>query len=281
MTQVPTMPAPPGSSTPAGSETSSAGLVFDHVSHWYVSDREAKLVVEDLNFSVPDGQFLAIVGGSGCGKTTALNMVAGLIKPTEGTVTARIDGEALTLPSPRLGYMWARDTLLPWRSLQRNVEFGLEVRGVGKAKRSELARKYIEMVGLKGNEKKFPRQLSHGMRQRGNLARLLTIEPGFLLMDEPFSALDAQTKGVMQQEFLQIWEAERRTVVYVTHDLTEAALLADRVLVMGQGYIAYDIEIPFERPRTLDELRFSSEFAALNRELYDRLMDAQKGGRAT
>jgi len=280
MTQVPTMPAREATGAAPTDDTEANGLVFDHVSHWYVSDKEAKLVVEDLDFTVPDGQFLAIVGGSGCGKTTALNMVAGLIKPTEGTVTARIDGEALSLPSPRLGYMWARDTLLPWRSLQRNVEFGLEVRGVARAKRAEQARRYIEMVGLKGNEKKFPRQLSHGMRQRGNLARLLAIEPGFLLMDEPFSALDAQTKGVMQQEFLQIWEQDRRTVVYVTHDLTEAALLADRVLVMGQGYLAYDIPIPFERPRTLDELRFSTEFAELNRYLYDRLMDAQKGGRA-
>ncbi|MFE9327554.1 ABC transporter ATP-binding protein [Nocardia sp. NPDC052278] len=256
------------------------GLVFDHVSHWFVSDKEARLVVEDLTFRVPERQFVAIVGGSGCGKTTALNMVAGLIRPSEGSVEVRIGGEPLGLPSNRLGYMWARDTLLPWRTLRRNVEFGVEVRGVPKSQRRDRAQRYIDLVGLAGSENKFPRQLSHGMRQRGNLARLLCTEPGFLLMDEPFSALDAQTKAVLQQEFCTIWEEQPRTVVYVTHDLTEAALLADRVLVMGQGYLAHDIEIPFERPRRLDELRFSTEFADLNRELYDRLLDAQQGGRA-
>ncbi|MEU8803238.1 ABC transporter ATP-binding protein [Spirillospora sp. NPDC048819] len=266
--------------SPQNAEHAHIGLTFEHVSHWFVSEKDAKLVLEDLTFQVPDQQFVAIVGGSGCGKTTALNMVAGLIKPTEGRVEARIGEEVISLPSHRLGYMWARDTLLPWRTLQRNVEFGLEVRGMSKAERRARAGHYLEMVGLAGSERKFPQQLSHGMRQRGSLARLLATEPSFLLMDEPFSALDAQTKGVMQQEFLTIWEEERRTVVYVTHDLTEAALLADRVLVMGQGYLAFDIEIPFERPRKLDELRFSTEFAEMNRYLYDRLLDAQSGGRA-
>jgi len=263
----------------ASEQQARTGLRFEHVTHWYVSDRDTKLVVEDLTFEVPDGQFIAIVGGSGCGKTTVLNMVAGLVRPTEGLIEARVDDEVLTLPSNRLGYMWARDSLLPWRSLQRNVEFGLEVRGMSRAGRRERAARYITMVGLAGSERKFPRQLSHGMRQRGNLARLLATEPEFYLMDEPFSALDAQTKAVMQQEFSQIWESRRRTTVYVTHDLTEAALLADRVLVMGAGYIAYDLVVPFERPRGLDELRFTPEFQKFDRHLWDCLQRAQRGER--
>jgi len=263
----------------APAQPARTGLRFEHVTHWYVSDRDAKLVVEDLTFDVPDGQFVAVVGGSGCGKTTVLNMVAGLVRPTEGLIEVRVDDEVLTLPSSRLGYMWARDSLLPWRSLRRNVEFGLEVRGMPKGERRERVERYITMVGLAGSERKFPRQLSHGMRQRGNLARLLATEPDFYLMDEPFSALDAQTKAAMQQEFSQIWENRRRTTVYVTHDLTEAALLADRVLVMGTGYIAYDIPVPFERPRGLDELRFTPDFQTFDRLLWDRLRQAQRGER--
>lgn len=275
-----TTASPPDATTLLESRPSTNGVEFRNINHWFVSDQQANQVLEDITFQVPDGQFMSIVGGSGCGKTTVLNMIAGLIKPTEGTIIARVGGKEVSLPSPQLGYMWARDSLLPWRRLQRNVEFGLEVRGIGKHERAERARKYIEMVGLAGAEKKFPSQLSHGMRQRGNLARLLTTEPRFLLMDEPFSALDAQTKGRMQQEFLTIWEADPRTVVYVTHDLTEAALLSDRVLVMGKGYIAYDVDVPFSRPRELDDLRFDAEFQEFNRHLWDLLQSAQKGERA-
>jgi len=255
------------------------GVRFSNVTHWFVGESDANLVLENISFEVPDGEFVAIVGASGCGKTTILNMIAGLYEPTEGTLEVSIGEKRLALPSKRVGYMWARDALLPWRSLLRNVEFGLELRKVPRSERRAKAEKYLTMTGLAGNYRKFPAQLSHGMRQRANLARLLAIEPEFLLMDEPFSALDAQTKAVLQQEFSRIWEANVRTTVYVTHDLTEACLLADRVIVMGQGYLAYDLEVPFERPRNLDELRFAPDFQSFSHDLWLKLQHAKEGGR--
>lgn len=244
------------------------GVTVDGVTHWFFAGDQARIAVSDVSFTVRDDQFVALVGKSGCGKTTILNMIAGLIKPEAGTVEIRLDSQPLSLPSRQVGYMWARDALLPWRSLHRNVALGLEARGVPKDERAWRADQAITMVGLAGSEHRYPRQLSQGMRQRANLARLLALEPKVFLMDEPFSALDAQTKHRLQSQFAGIWEQERRPVVYVTHDLDEAALLADRILVMSRGRLRFDIPVPFERPRDLDELRYDDRFVEFSRELW-------------
>lgn len=241
-----------------------------------------------VDLDIPSGQFVALVGASGCGKTTLLNMIAGLIQPTEGEV--RIAGELPVLPNLDVGYMFARDALLSWRRADRNVELPLEVRGWPKAKRRERSHQLLKTVGLEGREKHYRLQLSQGMRQRVAIARTLAADPPILLMDEPFAALDARTKLALQSEFLRLWEstgegAERKTVVFVTHDLTEAALLADRVIVMlpHPGRIAEDRMIDLPRPRAdnLGEVMFSPDFQAITREMFERLEGAFVDARPT
>lgn len=172
-----------------------------------------------------------------------------------------------------MGYMFARDSLIPWRDIRDNVAFGLEVQGVGRSERRRRAEATLDLVGLGGKGRLFPRQLSHGMRQRANLARTLAIEPEVLLVDEPFGALDAQTKARLQVEFMNIWDRTRKTVVFVTHDLSEACLLADRIIVMRSGAIEADIPIEFERPRDLDSLRFEQPFQDLVKSLWDMIAE--------
>ena len=233
------------------------------LSHWFIPPKNVAptLVLDDIDLNVPQDQFVAIIGSSGCGKTTLLNLIAGIDAPRAGKVeTLSPDGKPLKRADGRLGFMFARDALLPWRRLIKNVEYGLEIRGVPKQDRRAAAQESIDLVGLKGSEHKYPAELSQGMRQRANLARILTADPNFFLMDEPFSALDAETKAVMQSEFMRIWERRRRTVLFVTHDINEAPLLADRILIMSKGRIVRDIDVPFARPRAVDELRFDQEY---------------------
>jgi NitT/TauT family transport system ATP-binding protein len=239
------------------------------------------VALEGVDIEIPRGQFVALVGASGCGKTTLLNMVAGLIHPTHGTVT--VGGSAPTVPNLDVGYMFARDALLPWRTAQRNVELPLETRGQGRKERAERARLMLDMVGLQGRERQFRLQLSQGMRQRVALARTLAADPSLLLMDEPFAALDARTKLTMQMEFLRIWEGHqgsdtRKTVLFVTHDLQEAVLLADRVIVMlpHPGRIAQDRVIDLPRPRAEDlgEILYTDQFKQIAHELFESLEGA-------
>ncbi|GAA1637572.1 ABC transporter ATP-binding protein [Georgenia ruanii] len=238
------------------------------------------LALEEINLSIPKGQFVALVGASGCGKTTLLNMLAGLVEPTKGQIT--LDGRRPVLPNLDIGYMFARDALLPWRSALRNVELPLETRGWDRARRRERAREMLDLVGLSGRETQYRLQLSQGMRQRVGLARTLAADPSLLLMDEPFAALDARTKLTLQSEFLRIWENQdpdrRKTVIFVTHDLQEAVLLADRVIVMlpGPGRIAQDKLVDLPRPRAdhLGEMTFEDEFKAVTHELFECLEGA-------
>lgn len=256
---------------PRDVDARSVAVEIDRLTHWFVGAHEPQLVLDDVTVSIPSGQFVALVGPSGCGKTTILNSVAGLVTAVEGHADILLEGTKVEAPHPSVGYMLARDALLPWRNLQRNVEFGLEMRGFSRMERAALARDAIAMIGLAGNERKFPRQLSHGMRQRANLARLLVTRPRLLLMDEPFGALDAQTKAALQIEFSKLWEAERITVVFVTHDLAEAALLADRVLVMVEGRIVEDAVVPFDRPRDHSGLRQEPTFGRFVNDLWSLL----------
>jgi NitT/TauT family transport system ATP-binding protein len=224
-------------------------------------------VLEDIDLDVPAGQFVAIIGPSGCGKTTILNLLAGLLRPTQGTVSR--DEVEVQGTSRDVGYMIARGGLAPWRNARRNVEFGLELRGVARAERRATAESALAQLGLAGFEHAYPSQLSHGMRQRVAIARTLAIQPKVLLMDEPFGALDALTRASVQQEFIRLWEQRRPTVLFVTHDLTEALFLADRVIVMSArpGRICADREVPFARPRHGEELVYTNEFVAMEREL--------------
>lgn len=246
-------------------------IVVEHLTHRFGSPAEPVLAVEDLSFKVPEGQFLAIVGPSGCGKTTILNIVVGLITPTEGRVL--VNGEEVKQPSRSVGYMTARDGLLPWRSARENVAFGLEVRGVKTSIRREKADALLRLVHLEGFEQAYRSQLSQGMRQRVALARTLAINPLIFLLDEPFAALDAQTKMILQDEFIRIWERSGQTVMFVTHDIAEAVALSDRVIIISRrpGKIKCDIEVDLPRPRDLEEIRFSQHFTDLARFVWTQI----------
>lgn len=252
---------------------SNTAIQLKHVTHWFARGSDEP-VVRDINFSVEEHEFVSLVGASGCGKTTILNIIAGLVQPERGSCSVNSNGQVVSLGSHRLGYMTARDALLPWRTLLKNVELGLEFRGLDKIQRSQKAREMIALVGLDGFENAYPRELSHGMRQRANLARLLATKPSILLMDEPFGALDAQTKATMQREFMSIWEREQQTVVFVTHDLNEAALMSTRVVVMAPQRIQSDTPVPFPNPRDLNALRFDHEFGDFEQLLWNELETA-------
>lgn len=225
-------------------------------------------VFDDVNLHVDDNEFVSILGPSGCGKTTLLRIVAGIEQATAGAVV--VDGAEVHKPRPDTTLVFQNFRLLPWRTVEDNVAYGLRLRGKSKAEARELARPYITMVGLEGRERKYPYQLSGGMQQRVGLARALAIQPGTLLMDEPFGALDAQTRELMQDELLKIWTADTKTVMFVTHSIDEAIVLSDRVIVMqaNPGRIVEDIRIPFERPRNAAAIRTEPEFAKLRAEMW-------------
>ncbi|HEY3065145.1 MAG TPA: ABC transporter ATP-binding protein [Methylomirabilota bacterium] len=217
--------------------------------------------VAPVSFEVRDGEFIALVGPSGCGKSTILNMIAGLVAPTAGTV--EIDGETVTAVPARVGYVFQKDTVFPWRTVARNIGLGLEYQGVPAAERSRRIHAAIRMAGLDGFEDAFPATLSGGMRQRVALLRTLVVEPQILLMDEPFGALDTHTKINLHRELLALWEAQQQTVVFVTHDLSEAITLADRVVVMSRrpGRVRMVHEVTLPRPRDVIRLRETEEYA--------------------
>jgi NitT/TauT family transport system ATP-binding protein len=225
-----------------------------------------------FDIDVREGEFLSIVGPSGCGKSTFLNTILGLIKPDSGEL--RLRNRRIAGPGPDRAMVFQEFGLLPWRTVRHNVELGLELKGVAAATRRQVAKRFIEMVGLAGFEAHYPHELSGGMKQRVGLARALATDPDVLLMDEPFAALDAQTRDLMQMELLRIWQAARKTVLFVTHQIDEAIYLSDRVMVMtrrpGRAKQIFTIALP--RPRDY-EMRVTPAFNDLKLEIWNALKD--------
>ena len=224
-------------------------VVIDDVSKTYDAGRERTVpALEKVSVAVESEEFVALLGPSGCGKSTLLNIIAGLLAPTSGAI--HFEGERHP-GQPPTAMVFQEFALFPWRTVQTNVEFGLEELGVDAARRAREARRLIELTGLDGFESKYPHELSGGMRQRVGIARALAVDPAVLLMDEPFSALDAQTRQLMQEELLGIWERTRKTIVYVTHNIQEAVYMADRVIVLSRrpGRVLEEVRVPLARPR--------------------------------
>ena len=228
-------------------------------------DGSRLVVLENLSLDVKDKEFVCILGSSGCGKTTLLRMIAGLDTAESGTIA--LDCEEIKGPNPKVGMVFQEYSLFPWRTVIDNIAFGLEMRGVPKEERYKVAEKYLELVNLAQFHDSFPSELSGGMRQRVAVARALALDPVLLLMDEPFGALDAQTRNKLQIELLEIWEKTKKTVVFITHSVDEAVFLSDRIVVLtprpGRICQVYEIRLPRPRDRT------SPEFAELRREVLD------------
>ena len=225
-------------------------LEVDRVSKRFPADTgEGTEALREISLNVAEGEFVCLLGPSGCGKTTLLRIIAGLETPSEGEV--RVDGVPVTGPTPRLGMIFQDYSLYPWRRVLDNIAFGLELAGVEKGERLARAREYLDLVGLDGFADAYPYELSGGMRQRVAVARALATDPAVVLMDEPFGALDAQTRNAMQRELLEIWTKTRKTVLFVTHSVDEAVFLADRIVVLSArpGRIREIVEVPEPRPR--------------------------------
>jgi len=253
--------------TVPGVAVSTAKLRIEDVALRFVPKSGAPVTaLENISLDVGDQEFSVIVGPSGCGKTSLLRLVAGLIEPTQGAIW--LDDTRVTGPGRDRGMVFQSYTLFPWLTVQRNVEFGLKLAGMPADERRDIARRFIAQVGLDGFEQHYPRQLSGGMMQRVALARALANNPSVLLMDEPFGALDSQTRSLMQELLLKIWQRASKTVLFITHDIDESILLGDRVYVMTArpGRIKEMVEIDLPRPRTVDVLT-SDAFMALKRRI--------------
>ncbi|MFH1930754.1 MAG: ABC transporter ATP-binding protein [Pseudomonadota bacterium] len=249
-----------------------------NVYKWFITTRSDVLALEDCSLDIGKGDFVAFVGPSGCGKSTLLNIIAGLMSPTSGSIIYQ--GEELKGVNQKVGYITQHDSIFPWMTVEQNVGISLEVRKFPQNGRAKEVEKFIKLVGLEGFEKHYPSQLSGGMRKRVGLARTLIYDPMALLLDEPFGALDAQLKLVMQDELLKIWEKAKKTMLFVTHDLGEAIALADRVVVFTgrPGKIKLIREIPIPRPRDVFQIRFSPQFGELYEEVWESLREELSKG---
>ncbi len=228
-------------------------------------DGSQLVVLEHLTFDVLDKEFVCILGSSGCGKTTLLRLIAGLDEAREGSIV--LDGEKMAGPSPKVGFVFQEYSLFPWRNVIDNIAFGLEMRGIPKEERYRIAERYLELVNLSQFRTSYPSELSGGMRQRIAVARALALDPVLLLMDEPFGALDAQTRNMLQKELLDIWDKTKKTIIFITHSVDEAVFLADRIIVLTPrpGRICQIFPVELKRPRD----RTSGEFAQVRRQVLD------------
>jgi NitT/TauT family transport system ATP-binding protein len=227
--------------------------------------------LRDFDLSIQPGEFCAVVGPTGCGKSTTLTMVSGLERASAGTV--RVDGKPVSGITPGVGFMFQQDAVFPWKSVLDNVAAGPRFRGRSRSAANEVARDWLRRVGLAGFEDRYPHQLSGGMRKRVALAQSLINEPRVLLMDEPFSALDVQTRSIMSDELLGLWDQTRPAVIFVTHDLEEAIALADKVVVLtaGPGTVKAVFPVNLPRPRRVQEIRFDAEFIAIYEKIWEAL----------
>ena len=244
-------------------------VVIANVSVWFDDRQRGRvLAVDDVSATIADGEFVCIVGPSGCGKSTLLNVVGGLVRASAGAVY--VDRQRVTGPGPDRGMVFQSYTLYPWLNVRANIEFGLQLARMPSAERRRISDRLIELVRLDGFADAYPKALSGGMRQRVAIARALANNPRVLLMDEPFGALDAQTRALMQELLLDVWNRDGRTVLFITHDIDEAIFLADRVLIMSHrpGKIRLELPVPLPRPRGYAILA-TAEFGALKRQVLD------------
>lgn len=232
--------------------------------------------LQDVNLTVNKGEFLTIVGPSGCGKSTLLDLIAGLALPTSGELF--IDGKKITKPALDRGIVMQGYALFPWRTVRHNVEFGLEVKGVPKKDRQEISDRFLKLVNLSGFADRYPYELSGGMKQRVAIARALAYDPEVLLMDEPFAAVDAQTRETLQDELLRIWEETRKTIIFVTHSIDEAVALADRVAVMSAnpGKVKEIVQVGLPRPRRVGDVLSTADFSLIRYRIWE-LLQSQEG----
>ena len=263
--------------TSAGRKTQShAGhdhkIVVEGLAKAFRTRTEKTVALADVNLVVSDGEFLCIVGPSGCGKTTLLRIMAGLAEATAGTMQI----QQAQHDRPLTSMVFQEHSLFPWMNVFDNAAFGLEMRGLSKSERRERVMPYLDLVGLTRFQNFYPNQLSGGMKQRVSLVRAFVMEPEVLLMDEPFAALDAQNKLLLQDELERIWEIHRKTVVYITHGIDEAIVLGDRIAVMssGPGRLLEIIEVNFPRPRNIFEVRATPEFAVMSDRIW-KLLEAE------
>lgn len=242
-------------------------IKIDHLRKVYRKDEVETVAIDDFTLDIKKGELISIVGPSGCGKTTLLRMIAGLMESTSGSIT--IEGVPCVAPGPDRGMVFQDFALFPWRSVRKNVEFGMEVTGVPKEERHERAMKYIKMVGLEKFANSRIHELSGGMKQRVGIARALVNNPKVVLMDEPFGALDAQTRNIMQAELLKILKDSDQTIIFITHSVDEAVFLSDRIIILTKrpATIKEIVEIPWQRPRD----RASPEFTALRKRILEEL----------
>jgi NitT/TauT family transport system ATP-binding protein len=255
---------------------SPAKLEIRHLTHRFLlgADRTEMTALADVNIAVAPGSFVSIIGESGCGKSTLLRMMAGLLSPSEGEVLH--DGKPVRGVDPKLGFVFQQDAVFPWLTVEQNIEYGPKSRGVPKSERRALVEEWCASVGLSNFRKAYPKELSGGMRKRVDLARAYANDPDILLMDEPFAALDVQTKAVMQEAVLDLWKSTGKTIVFVTHDLEEAVFLSDVVVVLSSrpGHVHSLLPITLARPRTA-VTRVGDEFAHAKRELWEAMQDAR------
>ncbi|WP_136661608.1 ABC transporter ATP-binding protein [Nitratireductor sp. XY-223] len=246
-------------------------ILVDKLTHTFGKGGPNPLtVLEDINLKFESGSFCSIVGTSGCGKSTLLKMMAGLFEPSDGQMT--LDGDIIRGTDRRRGMVFQQDAVFPWMTVSRNISYGPRLRGASREEQAEIETKWVDMVGLKGFEDRWPRELSGGMRKRVDIGRVYANDPDVLLMDEPFGALDAQTKERMQADLLETWRQSKKTVIFVTHDLEEAIFLSDKIIVMSArpGRIRHIEEVSLPRPRT-DEMRLTDEFIQIKRKLWAML----------
>jgi NitT/TauT family transport system ATP-binding protein len=254
-------------------QAAAPALALEHITVTFVAEGAARFTaIRDATLVVQPGEFVSVVGPTGCGKSTLLNVAAGLLAPSVGEV--RVSGEPLAGLNRKAGYLFQTEALLPWRTALDNVTVGLEFRGAARDEAVHQAEGWLLRVGLRGHGHRYPHQLSGGMRKRVALAQTLILDPQIILMDEPFSALDIQTRQLMENELLELWSANRKSVVFITHDLEEAISLSDRVVLLSAGPESHPIgefEIDLPRPRDVAEIRLTPHFIELHTKIWQAM----------